>query len=109
MVVMSLAAVTPVFTIAKIDSLIHFQETSDMGDILVCRETWTPKIRMAYKLTTCTFQFVVPVVLVVSLNNCCTMTIQFDVDIVFVWSQLDGGKVEQKNNGISSRQNLMMP
>ena len=29
--------------------------------------------------------------------------------IVFVWSQLDGGKVEQKNNGISSRQNLMMP
>ena len=77
MVVMSLAAVTPVFTIAKIDSLIHFQETSDMGDILVCRETWTPKIRMAYKLTTCTFQFVVPVVLVVSLKNCCTMTIQF--------------------------------
>ena len=37
-----------------------------MGDILVCRETWTPKIRMAYKLTTCTFQFVVPVLLVVS-------------------------------------------
>ena len=29
--------------------------------------------------------------------------------IVFVWSQLDGGKVEQKNNGISSHQNLMMP
>jgi hypothetical protein len=40
-----------------------------MGDILVCRETWTPKIRMAYKLTTCTFQFVVPVVLVVSVNR----------------------------------------
>ena len=29
--------------------------------------------------------------------------------IVFVWSQPDGGKVEQKNNGISSRQDLMMP
>jgi hypothetical protein len=37
-----------------------------MGDILVCRETWTPNIRLVYKLTTCTFQFVLPVVLVVS-------------------------------------------
>ena len=29
------------------------------------------------------------------------MSIKF---IVFIWSQLDGGKVEQKNNGITSLQ-----
>ena len=42
-----------------------FQETTDVGDILVCRETWTPEIRKVYKITTCTLQFVVPVLLVV--------------------------------------------
>ena len=37
------------FAIAKIDSIIDFQEISDMGDILVCRETWTPKIRCQFR------------------------------------------------------------
>ena len=40
--------------------------------------------------------------------NAAAMSLHY-YTIVFVWSQLDGGKVEQKNNGISSRQNLMMP
>jgi hypothetical protein len=49
MVILSLSAVAPVFAIAKIDSIIDFQEISDMGDILVCRETWTPKIRCQFR------------------------------------------------------------
>jgi hypothetical protein len=61
---------TPLFLMAKIKKLVSFEDNIlmdlNLNDILICQEVWPKGWRVTYKTFACIFQFVGPVLFVVS-------------------------------------------
>lgn len=67
MILMSGAASTPMFYMAQIKQLVAFQDEVNYQDILICRETWPKDRRVTYKTTSCVVQFIIPLIIIVSI------------------------------------------
>ena len=66
MLLLAIGMSSPLFFIARIERLVSFQDTFQMEDVLICREIWPQGWRIAYKTFSCIFQFLGPVIIVVS-------------------------------------------
>ena len=68
MTFLSLVLCSPLYFMAQIKRLVSFQDAMSMEveDILICREIWPKGWRVTYKLCSCIFQFLGPVIIVVS-------------------------------------------
>ena len=62
---------SPLYFMAEIKIVITFKESVQMEseNITTCVEFWTRGWRIAYKTCSCVFQFLGPVILVVSLKD----------------------------------------
>ena len=71
MLILSLVMSSPLYFMAEIKIVITFKESVQMESehITTCVEFWTRGWRIAYKTCSCVFQFLGPVILVVSLKD----------------------------------------
>ncbi len=66
MVFAAVALAVPLIVTATIDPLINFQSGLGITDILICKQKWSKALRVGYKVSTCFFQFLLPIAVVVS-------------------------------------------
>ena len=79
MLILSLVMSSPLYFMAEIKIVITFKESVQMESehITTCVEFWTRGWRIAYKTCSCVFQFLGPVILVVSLKDVFFFQINF--------------------------------